>query len=122
MYQCTSNLQFAYKENSSATQCTWLSQEVIAHYNNKGSDVYSCLLDCSNAFDKVKQSDIFDRLLKQKVPLLVTRLIMHMYMNGSMHIRWGDATSEYFSSIKGIKQFSVLRPILMSIYIDDLIE
>ncbi len=56
-----SNLPFAFKDNSSTTQCTWLSKEVIAH---KGSDVYSCLLDCSKAFDKVKHSDLFDRLLK----------------------------------------------------------
>ncbi len=63
VYLNTSNLQFSFKENSSTTQCS-LSKEVIAHYNNKGSDVYSCLLDCSNAFDKVKHSDLFDRLLK----------------------------------------------------------
>ncbi len=122
VYLSTSNLQFAYRENSSTTQCTWLSKEVIAHYNNKGSDVYSCLLDFSKAFDKLKYSDFFDRLLKRKVPPLVTRLIMHMYMNGSMCIRWGDATSEYFSASNSIKQGSVLSPILFSIYIDDLIE
>ncbi len=122
MYLSTSNLQFAFRENSSTTQCTWLSKEVIAHYNNKGSDVYSWLLDCSKAFDKVKHSDLFDRQLKRKVPPLLTRLIMHMYMNGSMHIRWGDATSEYFSASNCIKQGSVLSPILFSIYIDDLIE
>ncbi len=64
VYLNTSNLQFAFKENSSTTQCTWLSKEVFAHYNNKCSDVYSCLLDCSKVFDKIKHSDIFDRLLK----------------------------------------------------------
>ncbi len=122
VYLSTSNLKFAFKDNSSTTQCTWLSKEVIAHYNNKGSDVYSCLLDCSKAFDKVKHPDLFDRLLKRKVPSLVTRLIIHMYMNGSMRIRWRDANSEYFSASNSIKQGSVLSPILFSIYIDDLIE
>ncbi len=122
VYLSTANLQFAFKENLSSTQCTWLSKEVIAHYNNMGSDVYSCILDCSKAFDKVKHSGLFDRLFKQKVPPLITRLIMHMYMNGSMCIRWGDATSEYFTaSYLAIKQGSVLSTILFSIYIDKLI-
>ncbi len=38
-----------------------------------------------------------------------------------MRVRWGDATSEYFSASNSIKQGSVLSPILFSIYIDDLI-
>ncbi len=120
VYLSTSNLQFAFKENSSTTQCSWLLKEVIVHYNNKGSYVYSCLLDCSKAFDKVKHSDLFDRLLKWQVPPLITRIIM--YMNGSMHIRLGEATSEYFTASNSIEQCSALSPILFSIYIDDLIE
>ncbi len=82
VYLSSSNLLFAFKENSSITKCTWLSKEVIAHYNKKGSDVYSCLLDHSNAFDKVKHSDLFDRLLKRKYPHLSQD---SQCMNGSMY-------------------------------------
>ncbi len=43
-------------------------------------------------------------------------------MNGSMHIRCGDSTSEYFSASNCIKQGSVLSPILFSVYIDNIIK
>ncbi len=33
---------------------------------------------------KVKHSDLFDKLLNRKVPPLITRIIMHMYMNGTI--------------------------------------
>ncbi len=45
------DLQFAYKADTSTTQCTWATREVISYYSSNGSDVYSCLLDCSKAFD-----------------------------------------------------------------------
>ncbi len=40
----SNNLQFAYKAGTSTTQCTWAAHEVISYYNNKGSDVYCCLM------------------------------------------------------------------------------
>ncbi len=44
------DLLFACKADTSTTQCTWAAGEVITYYNNNGSDIYSCLLDCSKAF------------------------------------------------------------------------
>ncbi len=43
------SFQFAYKAGMSTTQCTWAAREVISYYNNKGSNVYCCLLDCSKS-------------------------------------------------------------------------
>ncbi len=50
----SNNLQFAYKAGTSTTQCTLATHQVISYYNNKGSDVYCCLLDCNKAFDQIK--------------------------------------------------------------------
>ncbi len=54
----SNNLQFAYKAGTSTTQCTWAAREVISYYNNKGSDVYCCLLDCNKAFDQIKHNKL----------------------------------------------------------------
>ncbi len=50
----SADLQFAYKADTSTTQCIWAAREVITYYNNNGSDVYSCLLDCSKSFDRIR--------------------------------------------------------------------
>ena len=52
---------------------------------------------------------------------LVLRLIMNMYISQRMQVRFGTAMSSHFSISNGVKQGSVLSPILFTIYIDNLI-
>ncbi len=73
------DLQFAYKADTSTTQCTWATREVITYYNNNGSDVYSCLLDCSNAFDRIRHDKLLQKLISTGLPLIIT-----MYVNSQI--------------------------------------
>ena len=52
-YLNSSNMQFGYKKGHSTTIYTLIYKEIINKYINDGSDVYSCLLDASKAFDRV---------------------------------------------------------------------
>ena len=49
----TTDMQFAYKTKHSTTLCTMVYLETLHHYVNNGSNVYSCLLDASKAFDRI---------------------------------------------------------------------
>ena len=44
-------MQFGFK-NMSTTMCSLIYKEVIGHYLTNGSNVYSCLLDITKAFDR----------------------------------------------------------------------
>ena len=50
----TCDLQFDFKSNHSTVLCTTIYMETINHCVNEGSNVYSCLLDASKAFDRVQ--------------------------------------------------------------------
>ena len=50
-YLKTDDMQFGFKDNHSTVLCTAVYIETINHYMNEGSDVYSCLIDASKAFD-----------------------------------------------------------------------
>ena len=53
-------LQFAYQENTSTSQCTWAALEIIDYYRRNGSDVYTITTDMSKAFDMAMHSKMFE--------------------------------------------------------------
>ncbi len=56
---------------------------MISHYNNKGSSVYACVLDCSKSFDKIRHDVLFTKLYDKGLPSIIVRIIMQMYLNSS---------------------------------------
>ena len=58
-YLKTDDMQFGFKNRHSTVLCTALYIETISHYMNKGSDVYSYLIDASKTFDRVHRGDFF---------------------------------------------------------------
>lgn len=117
----TSNLQFGFKAKSSTTQCTFVLNEAINYYNYNRTNVYVLMLDATKAFDRVHYCKLFRLLLRRKVHPLVLRLLVDMYTNQRLQVRWGNNVSNAFSVMNGVKQGGVMSPVLFSVYIDDLL-
>ena len=63
----TCDMQIGFKPNHSTVLCTAIYIETINYYVNEGSNVYSCLLDVSKAFDRVHWGRLFKILIERKV-------------------------------------------------------
>merc|ERR1711942_290124 len=50
-YLGVDQLQFAYQPGASTTICTWAAVETISYFLRNGSEVYTCLMDMTKAFD-----------------------------------------------------------------------
>lgn len=118
----TSNLQFGFKKRSSTGTCTFLVQEMVSFYNDHGSNVYCCLLDASKAFDRLEFCTLFRKLLKRKFCPLVIRLLLFMYLNQKLCVKWSATLSDEFTVSNGVKQGGIISPYLFCIYVDDLLE
>ena len=57
------DLQFAYQPGSSTSMCTWAAVETINYFLRNGTDVYACLMDMTKAFDLVRHSLLFKKLI-----------------------------------------------------------
>ncbi len=53
---------------------------------------------------------------------LVTRLLLYMYTNQKLQVKWGGNISRQFGVLNGTKQSGVLSPILFAVYIDGMLE
>ena len=109
-YLPTDVLQVGYKRCSSTTICTTLLLETIYHENR--SDCFLLLLDASKAFDLVEYVMLFQTLHDRKNCSTVLRLIMHMYVNQKILIRWNQLISQTCAISNGVNQGGVLSPIL----------
>ena len=80
------------------------------------------LLDASKAFDRVEYVKLFSDLRERKLCPIVLRLLMNMYVNQCLQLRWNSLVSDRFSIANGVKKGGGgLSPILFSIYMDKLI-
>ena len=77
-------------------------------------------MDMSKAFDKVKHSLLFKKLVSTDLPDIYLRLQIVMYRGQSANVRWNNTFSKQFLLSNGVKQGAVLSAILFCVYLNDL--
>ena len=117
----TSELQFGFKSNSSTTLCTFMVQQTISHYITNGSNVNVLMLDASKAFDRVHYITLFKKLIARGMCPLAIRLLLNMYTQQKLQVKWNGSISNQFNVSNGVRQGGVMSPLLFGIYIDELL-
>ena len=113
-------LQFAYQPGSSTSMCTWAAVETIDYFMRNGTEVYTCLMDMTKAFDLVKHSLLFKKLIDAGLSVIFVRLLLFIYMNQFANVRWNGEYSSMFSVKNGVRQGAILSGILYCFYTNDL--
>ena len=112
--------QFSYQPQISTNMCTWMAVETIDYFVRHGSDVFVCAMDMSKAFDNVKHSVLFEKLISKGLPIIYIRVLISIYIEQSANVRWNGALSHQFPLSNGVKQGAVLSAILFCVYVNDL--
>ena len=103
--------------------CTSMLKEIIDYdYNENKTDFYLLLLDALKAFDRVEYNQLFNRLRDKNMCPIVLRLLINMYINQNIQVKWIDVLSNQYSISNGVKQGGCLSPTLFSIYLNDSID
>ena len=115
-------LQFAYQPGASTTMCTWTAVETISYFLRKGSEVFTCLMDMTKAFDLVRHSAMFKKLIAAGLSLIFVRLLIFIYINQFANVRWNGVFSDVFRMTNGVRQGAVLSAIFYCIYMNELFK
>ena len=115
-------LQFAYQSGSSTVMCTWSVLETISYFARNGSDVFVCCMDMSKAFDTVRHSLLFRKLMKVGISWIFLRLLIFIYVNQYANVKWNGTYSSMFTLSNGVRQGGVISALLYCFYGNDLFD
>ena len=115
-------LQFAHQKSNSCVMASFVLQEVINHYKEEGSNVYSCFLDSSKAFDTVWIDGLFFKLFNMVVSGKTWRLLRNWFSKMSCCVLLEGLLSDPFFIKQGIQQGGVLSPWLYMCFNNDIAE
>lgn len=104
------------------THAIHVVRSIITSLTQNGSTVNICSLDLSKAFDKANHYGLLLKLTKRLIPNCLLNLLEVWMSNCFSCIKWHDYYSDFLKLKTGVRQGSVLSPILFAIYIDDLIS
>ena len=89
------DLQVGFKTNSSANMCSLVLKETINYYRHNQSPVSCTFLNATKAFDRVQHCKLIRLLIKRKVPGIITRALVGLYIHNIVRVSWCGFLSEY---------------------------
>ena len=116
-YFVTSSRQFSYKAGSSTISAVEELTYTVQHYLSDSPSVYCAFLDSSKAFDKVVHEGVLHELVKRSAPRRLLGIIKALITECVYTVRGGHTVIE---AKAGVKQGSVLSPLLFNMYMDRL--
>ena len=104
--------QFGFKRKLGTDMCIYVMKELVNKYKTLNGSIFMCFLDASKAFDRVKHSVLFRKLVRRRVPGYIVRLLAYWYSHQTMCVKWGNTMSGSFSVSNGVRQGGILSPYL----------
>ena len=78
-------------------------REAIDYYRTNGNDVYCTMLDATKAFDRVEYCKLIRSLLTKRLPAIIIRFLLNIYLFQATSIAWNGCNSKCIRVVNGVR-------------------
>ena len=113
--------QAAFREGYSTLDHVFVLNELINMYLQKGKKkrLYCCFIDYQKAFDTIRRSALWGKIIKNGINGKILRVIYNMYQSAKSCIKQQSMKSGLFACNMGVRQGENLSPLLFSFFLND---
>ena len=120
--QAIGDEQAGFSRGRSCLDHVYILSELIAARREQNKHTYLCYLDMSKAYDRTWRDGVWKRLLEVGVRGKMWRVVKDMYRTVSSRVVLDSGVTDAFDTEEGLRQGSVLSPLLFSIFLADVID
>jgi len=114
----SSSRQLGFKKNVGCSHAINTLKNTALYFNKRGNTVNLCFIDIKKAFDKTNFWGILTLLQKFKINPSVICILEYWFKVGSARVNWNGCLSDPVYLSAGVRQGSILSPLLFAAYID----
>ena len=114
MINYTDPLQFGFQKDLSCSSALFVLSQTVDYFVQHGSNVFMAALDARRV-DRVNHVKLFEKLIERGFPGGIVKVLMDWYGKTFSCVMWGDCLSHSVCVRSGIRQGSILSPMLFNI-------
>ena len=114
--------QTTYKKGSSCEDTLFTMVEVLKRYRQNSDHLYLCTYDMEKAFGTVEYSILLKHVFNAGINGKAWRILCNWYTETTCCVKVNNLLSTEFTIERGVKQGSILSPIVFTLVIVPLLE